>query len=295
MLSVCIPVYNFNIEDLIGKIDEIAKNSGITAEIIIADDGSENFRGSNKKKAGFIGAKYVELEKNIGRAAIRNLLGRMAKYENLLFLDCDSVIDNDYFLLKYKPYLDTKVVVYGGTSYQHEKPPKNLRLHWNYGRKRETKSVSERNTYPARYFKTNNFLIHKSILEKFPFEENLKGYGHEDTLFGIRLDQNEIQVIHIDNPVLHAGLETNSIFLKKTEEGLRNLCKIKNEFIGTELLRKYVIILDVLFRIERFKLTLLVKTTWWIFKPLIFLCINRFYSIKALNFYKLGYLCSICK
>jgi hypothetical protein len=245
--------------------------------------------------ANMLGIKYLELEKNIGRSAIRNLLGRIAEFDTLLFLDCDSVIDNDDFLLKYTPYFGIEMVVYGGTSYQAFKPPEEFRLHWNYGRKREIKPASDRNKFPTRYFKTNNFLIHKSILQKYPFEEDLKGYGHEDTLFGVILCQNGIKVIHIENTILHAGLETNSIFLQKTEEGLKNLCKIKNGFVEKDLLCKHVYILDVFNRIEKLGIKPIVRVVWLISKPLLLVLIKKFNSIQSLNFYKLGYLCAVCK
>ena len=59
-----------------------------------------------------------------------------------------------------------------------------------------------------------------NCFKKISFNERLSGYGHEDTLFGYELNKNNIQIHHIDNPVLNGHLDTNEAFLLKTEEGL---------------------------------------------------------------------------
>jgi len=70
MISVCIPVYNFNISELVNVIkDQI---TDFDFELIVIDDASdENFKSDNKKILDF--CKYIELDKNIGRSKIRNL------------------------------------------------------------------------------------------------------------------------------------------------------------------------------------------------------------------------------
>ena len=55
------------------------------------------------------------------------------------------------------------------------------------------------------------------------FDETIKGYGHEDTVFGIQLQRLGVEVKHIDNPVVHVGIEDNATFLLKTQKALGNL------------------------------------------------------------------------
>jgi len=43
---------------------------------------------------------YIQLDNNIGRAKIRNLFLKYAKYDYLLFLDCDTFIISDDFVAK---------------------------------------------------------------------------------------------------------------------------------------------------------------------------------------------------
>ncbi len=295
MLSVCIPVYNLKVADLVEKLDVLLKKAGIEYEILVVDDASDQyFKDKNEKVAGLIGVRFISLERNIGRSAIRNYLSKTARFENLLFLDCDSIIEGDDFIHHYLPYFNKEVVVYGGTKYQQIKPERKYRLHWNYGRRREIKPVAIRNQFPFHYFKTNNFLIHRSVLAKYPFNELLKGYGHEDTLMGVQLSQNNIPVFHIDNPVLHAGLETNSQFIEKTEESIKNLLFIKENFSGPDLTNHFKL-LKIFYKVENLRIAGPIKFSFWLLRPFLLFLIIRFFWMKVFDFYKLGYLCKVYK
>jgi glycosyltransferase involved in cell wall biosynthesis len=296
MLSVCIPVYNYKIGDILLKLNYLCSESGITYELLVVDDCSkDDIKNFNKEAYNNITVNYIELPQNIGRAAIRNYLCKRAQYSNLLFLDCDSLICNDSFISNYLPYLNSGNIVYGGTAYQKNKPDRNLRLHWIYGQIREIKPVAVRNSFPTRYFKTNNFLIPREVLLKYPFDESIKGYGHEDTLMGINFYQNNIPVIHIENPVLHAGLETNKTFIHKTEEGIKNLVSIYKTNSEKEILKEHILLLRTYSRIEAFKLVSLIKYFWLLFGPVLLFIVSKFYFLKALDIYKLGLFCRLSK
>jgi hypothetical protein len=98
-------------------------------------------------------------------------------------------------LLTTSKQIKPDVVVYGGRNYE-AKPPKEKELffRWWYGVNRETISVAEREVAPYHAFMTNNFLIPKQLFLSIKLDEKLKGYGHEDTLFGIELKKkNTVQ------------------------------------------------------------------------------------------------------
>src|ERR1044071_5613337 len=100
MLSILIPVYNFDVTGLAASLQ--ASETNIPFEIICLDDGSAPmFKAINKKIAGLENIIYEELPQNIGRSKIRNLLAERAKYEYLLFLDCDSTAVSGRFLSSY--------------------------------------------------------------------------------------------------------------------------------------------------------------------------------------------------
>ena len=51
-------------------------------------------------------------------------------------------------------------------------------------------------------------------------------YGHEDTVFGGALAAAGLSVGHLDNPVLHLGLEPAPVFRQKTVEAVANLVRL---------------------------------------------------------------------
>ena len=75
---------------------------------MILDDGSENTFKIKNREVVHEHIIYKELAVNLGRSAIRNALGKVAKYPYLMFMDCDSkVVRKDfikkYFLQTYQP------------------------------------------------------------------------------------------------------------------------------------------------------------------------------------------------
>ncbi len=227
MLSICIPVYNFDITRLVKDLHRQALELDKAIEILLLDDGSsEDFKIRNRVLKKLPLVRYEELPENTGRSKIRNLLAAMARYPHLIFMDCDSAVPDNHYLGRYLDVAPENPVVCGGRSYQPDPPNDNTYLRWLFGVNREVKSAAERSKNPNHSFMTNNFLISKELVKKFPFNENLKGYGHEDTLFGFELKKNGIAIHHIENPLLHIGLETAEEFLRKTREGIKNLVKI---------------------------------------------------------------------
>jgi glycosyltransferase involved in cell wall biosynthesis len=273
---------------------EQTKSLAIPFEIIAVDDFSTpEIHRINKRYAECVDIRYLRLDKNIGRSAIRNFLCREAKYESLLFIDCDSKIVEEKYLENYLPYLyNNNGVVYGGTRYQDEVPGREYYLHWKYGKVREIQPVDVRQTFPTRFFKTNNFLITKEILTRHPFDESIKEYGHEDTVLGITFYQNDISVVHIENPVLHDGLEPTEVFLSKTKEGVRNLVKLYATFPDRASLLKHIHLLNAFARVDKFKLTFIFRLSLWIIRPVTLFLVRRFFLLWALDVYKLALFCS---
>ena len=103
MISICIPIYNFNVVDLIITINNQGEKSKKPYEVICIDDGSnKETLKLNAEIDSHKAVKYLILKKNIGRSKIRNLFLENANYENLLFIDCDCSIQSENFLEKYR-------------------------------------------------------------------------------------------------------------------------------------------------------------------------------------------------
>ena len=229
MLSILIPIYNFKVMDVVLELKAQAKKLDIPFEILCFDDASSTNKNTNSILKTEANIQYLELSENIGRTKIRNLLVKKAKYSNLLFLDCDITINKSDFLASYAPYFNSGHVVCGGVAYQKEKPEKAQQLRWKYGRNREEKNASFRNQSPYKSFTAFNLLAPKNIFQQITFNEKINGYGHEDTLFGIELKKTGVTLAHIDNPIIHLGLDENQAFIEKTEIGLQNLAVLIKE------------------------------------------------------------------
>jgi len=230
MITICIPVYNFDstelVEQLRVQLDELA----IDGELIVIDDASSSEYHSSIQKSKKFCDQFIHLDKNIGRSKIRNLFLKYSTKNYLLFLDCDGIIISKEFIQNYLDHIskEPKVIV-GGRNYGPKPDKVKKLLAWHYGESRESKPARERSKNPNNSFMTNNFMIKKDLLESIKFDESLSDYGHEDTLFGYELAKRNIQVIHIENPILNGDIEETDRFLSKTNKGIRNLYIISSK------------------------------------------------------------------
>ncbi len=225
MLSILIPVYNFDVRSLVQELAYQCTDAGVPWEIWCVDDGSApEYKACNRGIATLPGICYEELPANIGRAAIRNLLISKATFPYVLFMDCDSTVVRADYIAHYLRFVHPQAVLCGGRVYAPIPPTeRQYLLHWKFGRQREQIAPEARSRRPWHAFMTNNFLAPKAIFEYLRFEERIQGYGHEDTLFGMELQARGIPVIHLNNPLEHKGLEPASEFLRKNDEAMRNL------------------------------------------------------------------------
>ena len=287
MISICIPIYNFNVLDLIVNIINQGKKSKKPFEIICIDDGSnEETLKINAKIGSHKAVNYLILKKNIGRSKIRNLFLENANYENLLFIDCDCSIQSENFLENYFKHLNN-AVVYGGRKH-HDNPPKNKnkKLRWLYGIKKEDQNFNYRVMNPYHCFRSNNFLIKKTILSQIRFNENIKTYGHEDTLLSLELKNNKIAIFQINNPVFHEGIESSSVFLEKTKSAIKNLVLIDKGTLDISSIR----LVKTYNQLEKFRLTLLIfSLSKTISKILERQLLSSRPSLKIFDLYKLIY------
>lgn len=286
MISILIPVYNFEVTNLVKNLVEQAKACGVEYEILCFDDGSEEkYKKAHRGLADLEGVRYKEMPKNLGRSAIRNTLANAAKYPYLLFMDGDSKVVREDYVQHYIDTLEPGTLLYGGRIYDDEMPnDPSLHFHWQYGRQREQVPASERQQRPYHAFQTNNFLIPRLIFERIRFDESLKQYGHEDTLFGFELKRSAIPLVHIDNPLEHIGLESAETFLRKTEKGIENLLKLAQQypFVETKLLNTYR-------WLNKFKGSTLLRVLFKYWKPKIEKRLLRGESdMRWFDIYKLG-------
>jgi len=225
MISILISVHDCFVDKLVSGLHRQAANSGKEFEIIISDDASlKEYRSVNEKLQELPHVSYHQQEKDLKRAGNRNFLGRQAKYRYLLFIDGDALVSSNDFINKYLECCQGQLVVCGGTAYMKEPPADSgYFLRWIYGWKREVKSAESRSRKPGESFSAFNFLIEKSLFLENPFPEKITDYGHEDTIFGLKIFRKGYHVKHIDNTLIHGGLEPNREFLDKSLNAVENL------------------------------------------------------------------------
>ncbi len=224
-LSILIPVYNWDISELLTRltvqVEELGDQEGV--EIIAMEDGStEKF--SNKVTAEKLSqVRYHEFSANQGRAVIRNLLLQAATGEFVLFLDADMLPDRDNFLQGYLDEAkDGKDIICGGISYlQCDREDPRYSFYLYKSARTEALPAAVRQETPWRYLFTSNILLPRETMESVSFSMTFSGYGFEDIEWGIRLGRSH-GLKHIDNPCSHMGLMEKSEVFAKMRESIPN-------------------------------------------------------------------------
>ena len=181
-LSILIPTYNNVCIELVRSLQAqaslLSSPSDFKYEILVADDGSTDKTTieGNRIINTLPHCRYIEREKNVGRAAIRNFLAQEAHYPWLLFIDSDLHVDNPLFIQNYSQ--SEGDVVVGGLKIGGNSSQWGHNLRYKY-----EKACEEEHDYLHRMksgdkeFRTTNFVIAKSVLKECPFDENFKHYG----------------------------------------------------------------------------------------------------------------------
>ena len=157
--------------------------------------------------------------------------------------------------------------------------------------------IKERNNNPVHIsnapFTSPNFLIPKTIFNKIRFNENIKGYGHEDTIFGIELSRLNIPYYRFDNPIIHLQIEDNQTFIHKTNESIQNLYNIYKTQQYPEI-QTLSPVLNLYTKIKKFHLTTIFTKIYQNYSnSLLKYCDNKNPNLKLFSLYKLCYLCHI--
>lgn len=295
MLDICIPVFNYEVTSLVHSLHQQCTDVGIDFSILIFEDGSspEFIKKNNTVEQKNNIEHYISAE-NIGRSAARNFLINKTKKSHILFLDCDSELPDSNFISNYIKNSEQNVVC-GGTKYNAEQKQNDCSLRYKYGINREMISATKRNTDPNSSFAANNFMIKAQVLEKVRFREFLKGYGHEDSLFGYELKKNLINIHHIDNPVIHVGIEENDIFLRKTEQGIKNLILIELSSLVDKDFTNDIKIIKFYNRLKTFHALFVPRIIFKLFNKEIkkHLTYSKNPCLVLFDLYKIGYYCKL--
>lgn len=234
-ISILIPTFNEvclpQVRDLLQAASAV---EGLNFEIIVLDDGSTDMQVVEENLAvnQFEHCRLMRSEKNLGRSAARNFLVAQARFEWLLFLDCNVRIPTRFFVKNYVSALGADVVS-GGVAVAESPELEAVNLRYVYERKfHMNSSVAQKNGNAYQNFRTTNFLARRRVLADCPFDESISGYGYEDVLFGKSLGERKIKVVHVNNPVLIVDFDANGRYVEKMEEAMRTLYALEGELMG---------------------------------------------------------------
>ena len=289
MLSILIPIYNYNAAPLVKELRKQCMECDLEFEIICIDDCSTLHQQENQAISGLEKCFFQILDKNIGRSKIRNLLAAEASYKWLLFLDCDTYPAKSLFILNYVNQIKQSQfeAIYGGLQYQNIQPKNDQMLRWVYGKEREAITVLRRQEQPYKTSLASNFLIQKSIFTTVLFNETISSYGYEDSIFIQTLQHKNLAIDEIENPVFHLNLETSSLFLSKTKEGIRTLFSIQQTAfaIDSKIIKTFKML-------KKIKLVSFVAIVFHRAVPILEKnLVSKKPSLFVFDLYKIGYFC----
>jgi glycosyltransferase involved in cell wall biosynthesis len=293
MLSILIPEYNHPCDRLVRVLAAQCVSLDIDFEILVMDDASTDFYFAlNRTIEDLPNVRLLQAETNLGPARIRNRLAEKAAYPNLLFIDCDTEVPSFYFVKHYVEAIGKADLVLGGVAYDFLPPSSDRYLRWYYGRKRESLLAEERSKHIPRV--SYNFMIRKEIIMQYPFNENIVDYGHEDIVLGEVLQKAGVTILHIDNPLIHLGLDSNLAFLEKSRRAVEKM--VLNPVFQEKEAAGQIKIFRYFNWIKQRHLCSLLSLTYrvagkWMEKNL---C-SEYPSLFIYDFYRLTYLCFLFK
>ena len=172
MLSILIPIYNYNVFPLVLELKQQADKLGINYEILVQDDASQHFINENYKTNSLTNCNFSINSQNLGRGRNINLLCAKSKYKYVLIMEADALPESEFYLKNYIEKLSKSTsVIFGGVKYPTISPSKEKTLRWKYGIYRETKSLDYRLKNKYDFVFTWNLLLKKDILSRNPFPE----------------------------------------------------------------------------------------------------------------------------
>ena len=229
MISIAIPVYNYDISHLLDVLEKQISKENFSVEIIIIDDCSTNeiIKASNKIRAKQ--HLYAENDINYGRVATRLALATKAHYDWILFMDADVIPLKSDFISSFSKEIRLNYdLIFGGIMYTEKLDHPEHSLRWSYGKKSEAKSYIERKNLPYSSIISQHFCIRKSIAVSIFSEMDINAYGM-DILFTYLFEKHKVNVLHMDNPTIHLGLEKNEEYLEKTIKGLETTYQLERQ------------------------------------------------------------------
>ncbi len=227
VLSVLTPFLRDDPTDLLNRLETEATALAGAVEVIVLDDGTADAALTGRLKARIdamaLPVRLVTLPANEGRAIGRNRLAATARGGSLLFLDSDMRPDHADFLRDWAALVAAgdPAVAFGGFSLLQAPTDARFAVHRAMAAQSECVPSAERAKQPEKYVYTSNLLVRRDVFESEAFDPGFTGWGWEDVEWAMRVSRR-FEVVHIDNPATHMGLDTVAALAGKYEQSAPN-------------------------------------------------------------------------
>ncbi|MGE0742752.1 MAG: glycosyltransferase [Hyphomonadaceae bacterium] len=232
-LSVLTPFYRYDPSDLLARFAHVPND----VEFVLLDDGSASAEllSSVMRAAEKLGApvRIVVWEENRGRSMARNRLIAEARGDYVLFLDADMAPDDTHFLSIWRGIIHTQRpdVAFGGLSLARARSTPETAFHYSLFERSDCQPPARRMRRPAQSTASANLLVRREFLERFPFDHGFVGWGFEDTDWALRVAEHT-EILHIENPATHVGLDSIDSLLRKSAEAGPNFGRLARKHPG---------------------------------------------------------------
>ena len=230
-LSVLIPFLRDDPTDLLRQLDQEAADLGGAVEVVLMDDGTGDAALTARLKqilgALALPARLITLSANEGRARGRNRLTIAGRGRAYLFLDSDMKPDTPRFLQTWITLMVERdpAVAFGGFSLDQAPADTRFAVHRALSGASECLPASERAKQPEKYVYTSNLLVRRDVFAAEAFDPGFSGWGWEDVEWAMRVSRR-FEVVHLDNPATHMGLDTVEDLARKFDQGAGNFARV---------------------------------------------------------------------
>jgi len=226
-LSVLTPFYRYDPSAMLKRFGSAP--AGV--EFILLDDGSASASlvaevVSAAQSTG-APARIIVSSENLGRSRGRNRLIAEALGDYVLFLDADMLPDTNMFLNIWLGIIKTQApqVAFGGLSLAHAPRSSETALHHALFGGSDCRPAHQRARRAAQATASSNLLVERAFLLAHPFDDNFTGWGFEDIDWALDAAR-EAEIMHVDNPATHAGLDDVATLMRKSAEAGPNFARL---------------------------------------------------------------------
>ncbi|MEZ5961413.1 MAG: glycosyltransferase [Hyphomonadaceae bacterium] len=226
-LSVLTPFYRYDPSAMLKRFG--AAPAGV--EFILLDDGSASASLVANVVSAAQGtsapARIIVSGDNLGRARARNRLIAEAKGDYVLFLDADMLPDTSAFLSIWLGIIKTQApqAAFGGLSLAHAPRSSETALHHALFGNSDCRPARQRARRAAQSTASSNLLVERAFLHAHPFDDHFTGWGFEDVDWALDASR-DTEIMHVDNPATHAGLDDVVTLMRKSAEAGPNFARL---------------------------------------------------------------------